>query len=280
MTVSGGIKFFDRNFAGADLYGSIMSVSTGSNTADFILDKNEYTQWLSVGSDDLTTETIVIEFDESQDIDRIFLIGINFKAYELKYWTGAAYASFTNVVGVNGASKSGIVETAQTLESAYYEFTEVSTTRVQIEIDTTQTADAEKELNRFIATSELGTLAGYPIVKDVSKSKNIRSSKLLDGRKFITKALEVYEIKIDFRNYPPSYEDDLDLVRTLIERDNSFLIWLCGGRNASNYFNYQFAGFRLQDIKQVQISNIVKDAYNKNYYNGGINTAIIITEAF
>lgn len=277
MAVSGGIKFFDKNLADS-LTGATATATSGDSSAPFILDKNFYTFYRSVGSDDTITETLVITLAEAKTFNRLFLINHNFKDFDIKYLDGT-FVDFANVIGVNGDTPGTIVETAYAADTSYYEFDSVTTNQIQIECLKTQVVDAQKFLNSFVVTNELGTLEGFPIIKDATKDKNSRKSELLNGRMFITKSLEVMRFTIDFKNYPPGLEDDLNLVYDLFDRDDSFFVWLCGGRNGDPFFKYQLRGFRLRDLIQVQVTNVFKDKYKNNLYNSMVSVRLKIEEA-
>jgi len=130
-----------------------------------------------------------------------------------------------------------------------------------------------------VISNEIGTLQGYPIVKDATKDRKLRKSILLNGRSFITKSLEVMRFTIDFKNYPPGLEDDLNLVYSLFDRDENFLTWLCGGRSGDPYFKYQLRGFRAEDLIETQVVNIFKDSYRNNYYNGVVKLKLSLEES-
>jgi hypothetical protein len=278
MPITGGIKFFEPNFADSKNNPTV-TVSTGEPSADFIVDRNKYTYWRSVGSDDTTTEIIQIDLVAPLAINRVFLLDHNFKQYTVIYGSGPS--DFTNVIGVNGVENpTEINETDYAFNSSYYEFDEVTTDRIIIGVTKTQVADQEKYLNSFVVTTELGTFQGYPNA-NATKDKKLRKSILLNGRSNIDKSLEVTRFKIDFKNYPPPtpYADDLDLTYSLFDRDDNFLVWLCGGRAGDPYFKYQLRGWRLEDLIEVQTVNVFKDSYRKNYYNGPVRLKMNLEEA-
>jgi len=277
MAITGGIKFFEPNLADSET-GASVTASSGDPSADFILDRNQYTVWRSVGSDDTTTETLEITLAGTETFSRLFLIRHNFKEFKVEWWNGA-WVDFSNVVGVNGATSSAISETDYTRNTAYYEFDEVTTDRILISATKTQVADEEKFLNAFVITTELGTLAGFPVIRDATKDKKLRKAILLNGRSYIEKSLEVFRTAIDFKNYPPTYPDDLNLIFDLFDRDDKFFVWLCGGRSEDVYFKYQLRGFRLEDLILVQTVNVFKDKYRKNYYNGVVDVKLNLEEA-
>lgn len=278
MAITGGIKFFDQNKADS-LTGATAAASSGDASAGFILDKNRFTVWRSVGSDDTTTETVTITLSSSQTFNRLFLINHNFKEYTAKYWDGFSFVDFASVISINGVTSSIISETAYTLGSSYYEFDSVTTDIIEITATKTQVVDDQKFLNSFVVTPELGTLIGYPVIKGSIKDKNLRNAKLLNGRKFIDKSLKVFSYQIDFKNYPPLLADDLDIVDTLFDRDQSFLVWVCGGRDGLPFFKRQISGFRIEDLIQVQVTNTFKDKYRKNTYTSMVDMKLNLEEA-
>jgi len=281
MAVTGGIKFFDENLADGKT-GTTATATSGNASAPFILDRNNYTFWRSVGSDDTTTEDIEIVFPAQIQFDRIFLVNHNFKEFSILRYTVGFVPIVGDVIGVNGVPPSGspsnLREVAYSYNTAYYEIP-IATTRLLITVQKTQIPDEEKFLGQVVLTNELGTLVGYPIVRDATKDKKQRKSILLNGRSFVTKSIEVFRCLVDFKNYPPGLDDDLDLVYQLFDRDNSFFVWLCGGRTGDPYFKYSLRGWRLQDLHLVQTVNIFKDKYRKNLYNSVVDVKLGLEEA-
>jgi len=277
MAITGGIKFFDKNKADS-LTGATVVASSGDPSSKFILDKNRFTVWRSVGSDDTTTETLTITLFSSESFNRLFLIRHNFKEFTAKYWDGFSFVDFANVIGINGIVTTGVSEIAYALGSSYYEFDSVTTTIIQITATKTQVPNEEKFLNSFVVTSELGTLVGFPKAVP-TKDRKLRKSILLNGRVNVDKSLEVMRFAIDFKNYPPTLTTDLNLLITLFDRDDSFLVWLSGGRNGTPFFKQQLVGFRIEDLIQMQVTNIFKDSYRKNTYTSMVNQKLNLEEA-
>ena len=275
MAITGGIKFFKKNEAAE----GTVSATSGDGSAKFILDLDVDTYYTSVGSSDAETETLTISFGSSKTIDRILLLDHNFKSFNVKYYNGSTYVAFANVIGIGGASLSGITETSFAKDSSYYEFDSVSTESIQIAVTTTQTTNAEKYLSQAIATSEIGTFVGYPEVSSVDLSRNTRLKKTLSGRFSVQKSQQTLGFNIRFRNYPSStvYNVDIDLAITLFETEDPFLIYPCGGRYESKHFNYQIPGFRLRDCILSQVKKGYKLKYVKNIYTNPIDVGGLST---
>lgn len=278
MAITGGIKFFDKNLC---LFkdGSNIDATTSTDSANYAIDLNPDTRWRSNASTDLITETLTVTFDEAKEISRLFLLDFNFKDFTVKYNVLGTWTHFASVTGLSGA-KTNITETAFAYDSAYYEFTPVTTDSIQIAVTKSQVVDAQKYLTQFIVTNELGTLAGYPEVKRVKMDKNARISKTISGKNIVQKSIETADFDLNFKGYPSAaaYNADMDLMMTLHDRQNPFLVWLCGGRRGSSYFRYTLRGFRLKDVFQMQVMKAVDLGYTDNIYNGSLNAKVVLDE--
>ena len=277
MAITGGIKFFE-SYKTLASEGNFATASTGDPSANFALDRNDFTCWRSSGSDDLTTETWELTFFESTTIDRLFIINHNFKEFVIEY-DDSGFTDFSNVVGIDGELVSGISETTFSEDTAYYEFDSVTTTKIRIQVTKTQVVDAEKFLTTFVATIELGTLEGFPNIAPVSKDKNIRKKETLNGRIFVQKSLETKRYNLDFKNYPAELPDDLNLIISLFDSDDPTLVWLCGGRRGEPFFKFTLVGFRLRDLIQMHITAPFNDSYRNNLYNGTVKMKVKLEEA-
>ncbi len=272
--ISGGVKFFEQNFA---LFrdGARAEAGTGDAAVKFILDNNKYTQWESIGSADTTLETITVTLPLAKTIDRILLQDFNFKEFSVKYNNGAGDLDFTNVIGVNSEVKSGINETLYERDTAYYEFSPVTTKTLVITCLKTQAANAEKELVGFIATQELGTLQGFPRVKP-QFSRNEKKIKALSQKFVVQKTYETSRIRMNFKTHP--YQVDIDLIQSLFDSETPFLVYLCGGRNGSPYFKIEQANWRLKDIYNMQLTGKIGNEFEKGVYVLGVNRNVTFEE--
>jgi hypothetical protein len=271
MTISGGIKFFERSTA---LFssGTTATASSNSASANNILTNRQLTYWQSSGSDDLTTETITVTFNKSVTIDRILLNRINFKEFTVKYDVTGTPTDFTNVVGLDGALVGGISETAFADETAYYEVDSITTTGVQITATKTQTADQEKIIYNLFTTTELGTLESYPDIQGLQFNRNSKKAKVLSGLNNIQKSFDVGSFNLNFKSHPS--QSDMNLITTLYDEENSFLVWLCGGRRGTTYFRYEVKGYRLRDILNMQVDGSITPNYPKSIYVNAPNNSI------
>lgn len=278
MAVTGGIKFFERSkcLASDDAEGS---ASSGDASVERALDRNPVSYWRSVSSNDTVTETITITFDSDKTINRLLLLDHNWKSYNVKYDVSGVWTHFASVVGVNGVTQSNITETVYPYDSSYYEFTEVTTGAIQIEVTTTQVADAQKYINQIIATKEIGTLVGYPEIKGGKLSRNSREKQMLSGKYLTLKSEESFMVDLSFSNYPRSLSADVDLIFSLYDLETPFLVWICGGRTGSDYFGKQLRTFRLKDVYQVQTAAEIDPDYSQNVYQNSVNFTVKLKEA-
>jgi hypothetical protein len=263
MTISGGIKFFKRNTA---LFssGTTATASSNSSSANNILTNRQLTYWQSIGSDDSTTETITITYNKTVTIDRILLNRINWKEFTVQYDVAGTPTDFTSVIGLDGSLPGGISETTFADETAYYEVDSITTTGIIITATKTQTADQEKLIYNLFTTEELGTLEGFPQISAIDITRNNRLSTGLSGLANIQKGYEIKNFSLAFSNHP--YQSDYDLMKTLVDSQDSFLAWICGGRRDTPYFRFTVDAYKLRDVLNMQTSGGINPAYPGSIY--------------
>ncbi len=273
MAITGHPKFFYKSGC-LEKDGATISASSGDASAAYAIDQNPETVWRSVGSTDLTTEEIILTFEE-QEISRLALLGTNLKDFNVMYDLLGVWTHFASVIGLDG-SKSNVTETAFVDSAAYYEFTPVTTTSIRIRALKTQTANLEKYISQIIVTREIGTLLGFPMVRSVELNRNSRVKKTLSGFFSVQKSIEVPTFDMDFRNYPArsTYSPDFDLIMTLQDLEDPFLVWLCGGKRGTAFFKYTLRGYRLQDMYQMAVSKPLKLNYTDNIYSNTLNAKV------
>ena len=277
MAISGGVKFFSRSYC-LEKDGTTAVASSGDASSLRALDRNPITYWRTSGSLDSITETFDITMPASVAFNRLFLLDHNFKSFSVKYWNGASYVDFSSVVGLAGAQAT-VTETTYARDTAYYEFAEVTSDRLRVSVTTTQVVDAEKYLSQLVVCSELGTLVGYPQIKGTELNRNLRNEKMLSGRILSLKSDEYLKVQLDFKDYPKSLSADVDLVFSLHDLEETFQVWLCGGRFGSNYFGKQMRGYRLRDLVTVAIIAPLKPVYSDSVYVNGLNFSVQLQEA-
>lgn len=273
MTITDRPKFFKRNTA---LFsdGTTATASSGVGI-DNILTNRQLVYWESSGSDDTTTETITVTYNTTVTIDRILLNRINFKEFTVKYDISSVWTDFTSVVGLDGALGGGISETDFGDETAYYEVDSISTTGIQITATKTQTADQEKLIYNLFTTEELGTLVYPPQITPINATRKPRQSEALSGLANIQKGYDIVNFSMTFESHPS--EADMDLIETLYNSQNSFLVWLCGGKRSTPNFRFTVKGYKLRDIYNMQTSGGITPGYPGSIYvNAPSNTIAFV----
>jgi len=200
---------------------------------------------------------------------------MNFKNFSVQYNNGSSFVDFTNVIGVNGESKTGINESTYSRDSAYYEFTPVTTTQIKITCSQTQVADAQKFLVGLVVTEEIGTFEGFPRVTP-TMMRNETRAKALSGKSVIQKSFESNDINMTFKSHP--YENDLKILETLFDSESTFLVYPCGGREGSQYFRMNQRGWTLKDIFNMQLRGKLKNEWEKGIYTLGFNKTVKFEE--
>lgn len=233
------LNFLDINTLDADTTYTLTSAA--SSVATLLYDNNRSIQLQSSGSDDVTPEVWLFEFSPAETVDRILIDNHNIKSGDIKYWNGAAYVDFSTPISYSG-------ETATT---HYHEFNSVSTLRIQLTMNTTQTVDAEKVVGQFIATTEIGEVETDPAKIDFE---------LVDAKVLNTTSLgRTVNVTFDTTNYAgellftDASDTDMTLFRNLKDRTNPFYMLPSGGLDTRTQ-----EGFRLRDYYFVTIVNDYK----------------------
>ncbi len=254
------IKFFKKNII--DLQNTLPQITVsdlvaaddGSIYVDLMRNRNNNSGWATTDSSDAGTTTMIVDFNETRNLTDILLVGHNLKNYTLKYLDGTTWTNFSTT----------IAPTDNTLSTTYYNFDEVSTDQLQLVINGTQTADADKFIKQFIVTEILGTFSVQPeVIPEWDKDRKV--TKFLSGKNFVAKSVGGFNCKLKMKSV--SNESDLDLVESLFNTYEGFLVWLSGGDFAQ--FETVRQGYRLEDIFLMDITNEYMPAFGDGrWYNG------------
>lgn len=269
MTISGGIKVFEKSGC---LFkdGATIAASSADGAADNILSMNRFLRWDSVGSNDATTETLTITFDSAKTFSRLFLVDMNVKDFKVFYDTNQDFSNVTTV----DTTLAKIDVTNYGKDSAYFEFDEVTANNILIQFFNTQTANQEKFLTLAAITEELGTFIGFPDVKPATDA-NEKRSQVQTGKYITQKNFETFKAQISVEH---TEQADIDLIDSMYESQDPFLIWLCGGKFGTENFSIEFKNWRLKDLYQVQTYNEMKTTWRNNNYTGSPITSIKFAE--
>ena len=261
-----GIRFFNRSYSDItrlDLEEILISVTNNNDFKTFMVDRDPFTRYQSSGAnDDLITVELTVDFLQDRFISDLILVDTNLKDFELQQWDSGSM-SYVTV----------LTETANTANTVYKTFTGLTTDKVKLKMNKTIVADQEKYLNLFIITSEIGQLEYRPFPRP-DHDGNIIENKMIDGKsKFVFNQIQ-HNFEIEFSGY--TNINDRQLLQTLSDLKDSFLIWPCGGDEAQ--FSYADEGWRLEDIYLVNRSNQPSPFFTKNYYKAGTNARLLLKE--
>ena len=254
------MNFLDVNLIDED--GTFTFTSADTSLAEYLYDRNRNTQLQSSGSDDVTDEIWDIEFTGSTPITRIHIGNHNIKAGKIEYWNGAAWTDFSSAIAYSG----------ETDTSHYHEFDSVSTTKIRLTMNTTQTVDAEKVVGQLIATTEIGEVATNPSRFDFGFKEIGVKHTASDGRVVnVTHRTDAFEADLVFSDASTA---DMTLFRTLKDRKQPFYLFPCGGVST-----YTQEGFRIRDLYWVTITNDFKPKLKGNLLDIGTVYAMEVSQA-
>lgn len=255
-----GIKFFRKNVI--DFTNELAEITVtdavadddGQDYVDLIRNRDNFSGWGTTNSTNAANTTLEIQFGESRTIERAILIGHNFKSYTLKYWNGSAWTNFSTT----------IAPTTNDATDTYHEFTEVSTTAVQLVILGTVVTDDDKFLTQLILCEELGEFEDEPEMQP-QFDKDRKATKFLSGKNFVAKSIGGFNLRL--RKKSISNENDLALVETLFNSYEGFLVWPCGG--TTSQFETVRHGYRMRDIFVMNLQNEMQPEWlDSRFYNG------------
>lgn len=256
--------------------GASCVASSGATAQDNILNFDKNFAWSSVGSNDSTTETLTITLPEATAITRIYLTGINWKNFNIKYNGSNNFSNVTTLDATGGAS---IAETNWTKSTAYYEFDSVSVTSITITINTTQTANQQKTCNIFCATTEIGTFSNSGLFQvNPTIDFNERQETNITNRVFIEKGIETFSCTLSAPYI--ALQADLDIIETMKNSQEDFIVWICGGGYGSDFARLEQKPYRLQDIYRMQVvGSSSANFYNNSYFTGIVDSLRLVEVA-
>lgn len=258
------IAFFKINAADYTDPDVIVTASQGSTYAPFVQRRSNTIGWMTTGSVDADNTTLTCNFVNQKTISEILLVGHNFKAYTLKYWNGSAYVDFATPISVTGSTDS----------TTRHSVSSVQTTALQLTVTGTQVANSEKKLNQFIATTLIGKLNGWPVIKKPEFNLNKIVNTMLSGKTNLGINVGAFNCQLSVSNW--SDATDLTTVETLYGSSSGFLVWLSGG-NTSQFRSVR-QGYRLQDLFLMRCSDNYTPEFVAGLYQSGLVINITLVE--
>lgn len=268
--MSNQIKIFKKNKI--DLQNTNVSITitdsvasdTGVDIADFVRNRNNRSAWVTTGSTDSGTTTLTVDFGDYETVGHLIFIKHNWKSFTVKYWDGFAYQDFSTPIS----------ETVNSDTSTYYNFTEVSASKLQIIITGTQIADSDKELYQLIVGEELGEFEAWPEIKRPTHVSNKKKNLMLSGKMNLVEPIGRFSVQLAVKFW--NIDADLSIIESLYFSREPYLIWLCGGDE--NQFSTKRIGYRMEDIFLMRPTNDYVPEYVKSVYTNGLKVTIKLDE--
>lgn len=263
--MAGQIIFLNKNKADINDSNVTATASQNAEFAYLALNRNNYSAWVTSGSVDADNTTYTISFGEGRYIDYIRLVKMNFKNFTVKYYDGATYQNFTSPINV----------TNNTSATVGYRVTEVFAYGLQITITGTMTANEDKYLYQFIATTWIGQLNSWPIIKAPTHMRSRIITKMLSGKVSVLEQVGAFKMELSYVSLKDAA--DLTLFEYLYQLGEGFLV-LPGGDNETQ-FNRAHIGYRKEDIYLMRIVNDYVPEFYKGLYGCGIALKVQLQEA-
>lgn len=262
-----GFRFFGTNFAGIE-FGGTANASSAPQNAGFAFDGLLGTKWLSNGQGgDGTSIFLEMDFLLTQTIQSFFVLNTNISDAQVQYFNGSSW--------VTANSSVATITQSLDLKNLFVELNSpVNATKIKLTGSHTLPISNEKFVTLFLAFPNIGQFQYFPTYQpNIIPNQNVFQT--TDGRGVIIERGEYLQGKIIFTSH--INQNDIDLMRTLLDRKEAFFIWANGGRE--DIFKFTFKPYRFQDLYKVAISGSNDiPVYTNNYYRAGYNTEIDIIE--
>jgi len=249
ITAGAAPIFLTKNYLNRD---AVVAVSTGDAFKHRAYDMTRTSKWVSLGSDDSTTETYDARLFEgsaqsTRAVDFVALLGINLKNFKLEYSSndGSTWATLGTdySVGVNNFTGEDHIITLVTA---------VDINRIKLTAYKTQTADQDKEVGELLVCAlRLQPTSGLFRYKK-SFRDNVKSIQMADGTLDYTyvfrsdDSFEIYGASVEWRGISQAQRD---LMRAIKASPEPF-VW------------YPEPG----DVKaDAFLCRIVPDSYDEEY---------------
>jgi len=263
--MSSQLIFFEKNKADFEQSFVTVTASEGQANGRNMLDRNNFSAWVTTDSTDASGTNFVVDMIDPREIDNLLFIKHNWKAFTVKYWDGiSAFVDFA----------TPIAETVNADDTTRFQVTKVTTSKIQVVITATQTADDEKFLFQFIATMLLGKLDGWPRIVSPTFDRNLVNNEMISGKEHFVENTGKYRARLTVDNW--KLAADLTIVERLYEEQQGFLFWPSGGDETQ--FSSIRKGYRLEDIFLVRPKRDHMPEWRKGNYFTGMKINIELVE--
>lgn len=264
--------FFEKNKLDLDLGTRVtitvtdaIATDNGQAFVNYLRDRKNDTGFATTGSTDAAGTLFEFDFGDLVTIDRLLLIGMNFKAYTAQYWNGVGWTAFS----------TPIVETVNTDTEKLHEFNSVEIERFRVQVNGTFVANDDKFWSQIIATEYVGEFVSFqPNIEDFVLGKNKRTIKMLSGKGKVTRHVGGAQMRIRKNNV--TSDADLSLLETLHDYYDGFLVWPSGGDITD--FPTQRRGWRKKDIFFMNIETELNASWEAGRYRWGMPVDPVLIE--
>lgn len=180
---------------------ALTTTGGGSNTLEYLFDRNYNIGWSSSGfNDDNTSCTITFSFDATTSVDRLALMNHNLKGFRA-FYNGATGNTFTPDINYNTNSDT----------NSYFQVTAVDCTSVTFQLDSTIVADMEKEIGELIITESGVSFERNPNASSYKPKLDRKSidHKMSDGGIVQHIIADKFTARIKYKFVSESFYDDL-----------------------------------------------------------------------
>jgi hypothetical protein len=184
-----------------------LTVSSGATSKASLYDRTFSTQWQSVGSSDVVTETIEVIWPGVVTMDRISVLGHNLKEFNVQYWDGGGYVDFSTPIN----------ETVNTTTDNFYSFNSVSTLKIKLSATKTIIANAQKQIGELLAYQEHFSISDDDMPDQENPIAHFRQTeheKVNGGSVIVIESLtSKYQNTFSFNNVPKTTRDYIEWLK-------------------------------------------------------------------
>jgi hypothetical protein len=241
-----------------------VTASNGQASALFPLNRSNASAWVTDGSNDAENTTYIVDWVDTIPITDILLVGQNFKNFQIQYWDGAAYQSFSTPISA----------TTNAEKNLHFNFPEVETSRLKMTVLGTIVPNDEKYLYQFIATQRIGRLNGWPQINQPTHSQNLKVTAMLSGKKSVATNVGQFSCVLKVKHWKDTA--DISIVESLYRSPEGFLVWLCGGDE--DQFAINAIGYRFQDVYLMRCTDSYVPRFDEGIYVHGLDLDLKLEE--
>ena len=186
------------------------AIVVGSNTltAEYVMRRDLTYQYASSGfADDLTTASMVINFDATQSVSRIAMMGLNLKEFNL-FYDGVTANTFA-ITSTSDTITSQWSTNSET--SMYLQATPVNCTSVTLDMKATTVANSEKAIGYFLLSDTHLVFDRTPTAENYEPMIVPKETvqKLSDGGRRINRIDEKFNATVSYENITASFRNSL-----------------------------------------------------------------------